>query len=63
MPVTKETRRTAGSIVNPPDLSEALSALIAAAEPNKPPTEDEILSLILDDLARHGMNVQHPGRA
>lgn len=47
MPLAREARPEA---LNPPKLSDALSALIAAADPDRPPSEDEILSLILDEL-------------
>ena len=43
-------------IAGDPDLvalnqREVLTALIAEADPNAPPTEDEILSLILGEMA------------
>jgi hypothetical protein len=50
MPLTKDARHGMRNEQRPPALSDALSALIAAADPNRPPSEDEILGLILDEL-------------
>jgi len=42
------------------DRDQLLSTLVAAADPDSPPTEDEILSLILEELqavGRHNLEL------
>ena len=63
MPLAKETRHETEGRHQPPKLSDALSALIAAADPNKPPSENEILALILDELVSQDGGARSRGRS
>jgi hypothetical protein len=63
MPLAKETRHGTHDGHQSPRLSDALSALIAAADPSKPPSEDEILALILDELGSQDSGTRRRGKA